>query len=270
MSKPVTANMPTTSIPDRTVALQAWQNAFQKRNADTMFRSALDPLARQVRALLAQAPTGGEPLTISSVDQMPEPARDFYAKLIDVAEALADLMEDHLPDSLQSRHAALALIGDALGAFRNATALAMIATCGCQTCEKALKERNPGTQTEGTHPINRLIYPRTATVIADSTRMAFAAYAAVPNRAAAHSLHKSIHDMWGFTYFALRNVDGPQWDELGRDILATCKAIGAAGNMPDVEPPTVIEAATRLIERFEETAGITRPETASALLRDHG
>ncbi|MEW2497447.1 hypothetical protein AB0942_28505 [Streptomyces nodosus] len=270
MSTPVTANMPATSTPDRTAALRAWQNAFQKRDADSMFRSALDPLARQIRSLLAQAPTGGELLTISAVHQMPQPARDFYAKLIDVAEVLADLMEDHLPDNLQSRHAALALIGDALGAFRNATALAMIATCGCQTCEQAVKERSPGTQTEGPRPMNRLIYPRTATVIADTTRMALAAYAAVPNRAAAHGLHKSIHDMWGFTYFALRNVDGPQWDELGRDILATCKAIGAAGNAPDVEPPTVIEAVTRIIERFGETAGITRPETASASVGDHG
>lgn len=112
--------------------------------------------------------------------------------------------------------------------------------------------------------MNRLTYPRTATAIADNTRMALAAYAAVPKRAAEHGLHQGIHDMWGFTYFASRNGDGPQWDELSRDILATLKAIGATGKAPDVEPATAIEAATRLTVRFEEAAGISRPETAPA------
>lgn len=150
MSTPITAAAPAALVPDRAAALRAWQDAFRKRNADGVVRRALDPLARQVRALLAQAPTGGGPLSDCAVHQMPQPARDFYAELIDAAESLAELMADHLSNRVQSRHAALALIGDAPGAFRNATALALITTCGCRAGEQALKERNSGTQTEGT------------------------------------------------------------------------------------------------------------------------
>jgi hypothetical protein len=135
---------PATPTPDCTSALHAWQKAFRKRNADGAFRRALDPLARQMRALLAQAPAGGGPLTFDVLDRMPQSAQLFYTELIDAAESLAELMEDHLSDRVEARHAALALIGDALGAFGNATALALIATCGCRACERALKERNPG------------------------------------------------------------------------------------------------------------------------------
>ncbi|MET9776237.1 hypothetical protein ABZ023_18585 [Streptomyces sp. NPDC006367] len=150
MSTLITVATPAAPSPDCTSALRAWQEAFRKRKADGVFRRALDPLARQIRALLAQAPTGGKPLTFDALDQMPQSAQDFYTELIDAAESLAELMEDHLPDKEEDRHAALALIGDALGAFRNATTLTLIARCGCRACKQALKERSPRMETEGT------------------------------------------------------------------------------------------------------------------------
>ncbi|MFD8900570.1 hypothetical protein [Streptomyces ardesiacus] len=128
-------------VPDCTAALREWGNAYRKRNADGVFLHWLKALEREVIALLTAAPTNGEPLTFSTLGRMPQPAQDFYAELIDASESLAALIADHDPMRTAYRHAALVLIGDALGALRDDRLVTTIAACGCRECEEQLQER---------------------------------------------------------------------------------------------------------------------------------
>jgi hypothetical protein len=106
-------------VPDCTAALHEWGNAYRKRNADGVFLHWLKALEREFIALLAAAPTRGEPLTFSPLGRMPQPTQDFYAELIDASASLAELIADHDPMRTAYRHAALVLISDALGAEQN-------------------------------------------------------------------------------------------------------------------------------------------------------
>ncbi|MCX4976508.1 hypothetical protein [Streptomyces sp. NBC_00620] len=127
--------------PDCTAALQAWRHAYQKRNADRVFLRRLEALRDHVNDLLATAPTNGEPFTFEALFRMPQPAQDFYSELIDASESLAELIADHNPMRTAYRHAALVLIGDALGALRDDKMTALIAACGCGECREQLRER---------------------------------------------------------------------------------------------------------------------------------
>ncbi|GGX46598.1 hypothetical protein [Streptomyces noursei] len=102
--------------------------------------------------------------------------------------------------------------------------------------------------------MGRLTYFRSAETIAESLRMALGAYTAVPGREAEQGLYRGIHDMWGYAYFAIQNADGQQWNDLSQEILATLKA---TEQRPGVEPRIVVQAAARLIARFEHMAGVT-------------
>ncbi|MFF9192587.1 hypothetical protein [Streptomyces rochei] len=141
MSTTDTAATPTAPIPDCTAAQEAWRYAYLKRNADGVFLRALRPLSDAVRALLAAAPTGGEPLTFSALFRMPQPAQDFYSELIDASECLAELISNHDRDRTAYRHAALVLIGDALGALRDERLTALIGSCPCWECQEQLRQR---------------------------------------------------------------------------------------------------------------------------------
>jgi hypothetical protein len=141
MSTPDTAATPTAPVPDCTAALEAWRYAYQKRNADGVFLRALRPLSDAVRALLAAAPTGGEPLTFTALFRMPQPAQDFYGELIDASECLAELINNHSRERTAYRHAALVLIGDALGALRDDRLTALIGSCRCWECREQFRMR---------------------------------------------------------------------------------------------------------------------------------
>ncbi|MFJ2627724.1 hypothetical protein ACIO6T_31060 [Streptomyces sp. NPDC087532] len=134
--------------PDCTAALETWRYAYLKRNADGVFLRALRPLYKAVCALLAAAPTGGEPLTFETLGRLPQPAQDFYSELIDASESLAELIADHSRDRILYRHAALVLIGDALGALRDDKLTALIASCRCWECREQMRERTTGEDME--------------------------------------------------------------------------------------------------------------------------
>lgn len=149
MSTSTTASTPTAPVPDCTVALEAWRHAYLKRNADGVFLRALRPLSDAVRALLAAAPTGGEPLTFGALHRMPQPAQDFYSELIDASECLAELIHGHDRNRTAYRHAALVLIGDALGALADERLTALIGSCPCRECREQLGIRTAESDDEG-------------------------------------------------------------------------------------------------------------------------
>jgi len=132
-------------VPDCTAALEAWKHAYQKRNADGFFKRRLErrleALMLRVRDLLAAAPTDGGPLTFQALDRIPQPAQDFYSELICASESLAELIADHDPMRTTHRHAALVLIGDALGALKDDDLKNMIRRCGCRECWTQMEER---------------------------------------------------------------------------------------------------------------------------------
>ncbi|MFF8932258.1 hypothetical protein ACF1AO_33900 [Streptomyces longwoodensis] len=140
---------PTAPVPDCAAALEAWRYAYQKRNADGVFLRALHPLSDAVRGLLEAAPTGGEPLTFSALFRMPQPAKDFYSELIDASECLAELIAGHNRERTAYRHAALVLIGDALGALRDERLAALIGSCPCWECREQLGMRTAERDDEG-------------------------------------------------------------------------------------------------------------------------
>uniref|UniRef100_UPI003F498F45 hypothetical protein n=1 Tax=Streptomyces chartreusis TaxID=1969 RepID=UPI003F498F45 len=146
MTTPATQTSP---VPDCTAALLAWEDAYHQRDADGAFLRTLEALMGHVRDLLVAAPTGGGPLTFAAIDRMPQPAQDFYSELTDASESLAELIADHSRFRTAYRHAALVLIGDALGALRDDRLKALIAECECWECEEQLGERTTSDE-EGT------------------------------------------------------------------------------------------------------------------------
>lgn len=141
MSTPTAAAAPTAPVPDCSAALTAWMRAYQKRDADGFFKRRLEQLMVEVTGLLRGAPTDGEPLTWATLEQLPQPAHDFYSDLICASESLADLIADHDPEWVGQRHAALVLIGDALGALRVERFVAMVRACRCWLCREQLALR---------------------------------------------------------------------------------------------------------------------------------
>ncbi|TGA92812.1 hypothetical protein [Streptomyces sp. MZ04] len=115
--------------------------------------------------------------------------------------------------------------------------------------------------------MSHLTYPRSATTIATKARMALGAYTAIPVREAAYNLHRSVDDMWGYTYFAIQNADGPQWSRLGKELITATKRLAAAERTPGEGPRHVIQVAAGLIARFEHAAG-TKTTVIPLLPRD--
>ncbi|MEW1548362.1 hypothetical protein [Streptomyces tsukubensis] len=103
--------------------------------------------------------------------------------------------------------------------------------------------------------MNRLTYPRSAEDIAARARMNLAAFRAVPCRETTHGLDRSLHDMWGYGYFALRNEDDiPLWTSLTQelfDALQLLKPVVAS------QLTRAARAAADAVLRFEEATGIT-------------
>ncbi|MEV6781929.1 hypothetical protein [Streptomyces sp. NPDC051098] len=131
---------PTVHVPDCSAATRTWCYAYEKREACRVFRNALNPLAREVQALLHDAPTGGKGLTFAALGRIPQPAQDFYSDLIEASEALEELREDDMEDRVMERHPVLLLIGSPLGAFDDRRVRHHLAKCRCLPCREALAQ----------------------------------------------------------------------------------------------------------------------------------
>lgn len=107
--------------------------------------------------------------------------------------------------------------------------------------------------------MSQLTYPRTAESIVARARMALAAYRAVPGREATHHLARSLHDMWGYSYFAFHNGDDtPLWTLISRKLLDAEQLLKSA---TAAQPAHAARSAADVIHRFEQATGIT-PGTA--------
>ncbi|MFJ5951408.1 hypothetical protein [Streptomyces noursei] len=103
--------------------------------------------------------------------------------------------------------------------------------------------------------MNQLTYPRTAATIAARARMALGAYRAVPGREAAHELERSLHDMWGYGYFALQNGDDTAlWTEINQELFDAEQLLKPATTD---QPAQAASAAIHAINRFERATGTT-------------
>ncbi|MFH0245914.1 hypothetical protein ACGRHY_26665 [Streptomyces sp. HK10] len=107
--------------------------------------------------------------------------------------------------------------------------------------------------------MSQLTYPRTAATITARARMALAAYRAVPGHEATHQLERSLHDMWQYGYFALRNDDTSTspWTQTSQQLFDALQLLKPAA----AQPAHTARAAANAIHRFEQTTGIT-PGTA--------
>lgn len=149
------SDSPDAAMPDCTAALKAWRYAYDKRNADGVYRKGLQLLMDEIQLLRADAPTGGESLTFAALHRMPQPLHDFYSGLIDAAECLSEQIDEANPHRTAYRHAALVLIGDALGALSDTAWKTRIADC-CGTCKNELWRRGVYVPRPG---LNRTIVP---------------------------------------------------------------------------------------------------------------
>ncbi|MFE2852686.1 hypothetical protein ACFXJO_16340 [Streptomyces lavendulae] len=85
--------------------------------------------------------------------------------------------------------------------------------------------------------------------------MNLAAYRAVPGSEATHELDRSLHDMWGYCYFALRNGDEiPLWTSLSQELFDAPQLLKPA---TADQPAHAARAAADAIHRFEQATGIT-------------
>ncbi|MFD8263395.1 hypothetical protein ACFV19_31845 [Streptomyces griseoluteus] len=100
--------------------------------------------------------------------------------------------------------------------------------------------------------MSQLTYPRTAEAIATRARMILAAYRAAPARQAAHQLERSLHDMWSYGYFALRNDDPAPWAQTSQRLFNALQLLKPAADQPSNSARAVADA----IPYFEQTAGI--------------
>lgn len=106
--------------------------------------------------------------------------------------------------------------------------------------------------------MSQLTYPRTAESIAARARMNLGAYRAVPGHEAAYHLDRSLHDMWGYRYFALRNGDDtPLWTRLSHQLTDTWQLLRPpTTDQPDRSLQTA-RAAIHAINCFEQATGLT-------------
>ncbi|MGW6144398.1 hypothetical protein [Streptomyces sp. NPDC055140] len=109
--------------------------------------------------------------------------------------------------------------------------------------------------------MGQLTYPRTAETIAARARMALAAYRAVPGPEATHHLERSLHDMWQYGYFALRNDDKSPWTRTSQQLFNALQLLKPATSEHTVQPADAARDAARAAadatHRFEQAAAVT-------------